>query len=393
MDKTDIQFVQAGRILAAPLCTANGAVILAKGVVLTDSIIIRLQRMGITELTLQDASAAEADPLKARLERLDRRFARHHKSEIMMCIRDGIAEQLFNAAPPPIFTPAPGTALLQENVPIAADQAAADRLRDRILRTLRIQTLPDSVHRMSKVLDDPASTLSDVSREIERDPALASQVLKLVNSGFYGLRGRVSSIQHAGALLGFNTLRTVLLSASMHERMNGPLESLWNHSVACSRISSLISRTLGIDDPEEAGSAGLLHDIGKTILFECVPEEFQQSIQIAQQNDTLSTDAEKHLLRMTHEETGALLLNKWNIPEPSVAAVAFHHHPDQAGEHKERATLVHVADVLIRAWGIGLGDEQHIPTLAPEAMGTLNLSTDSILQLVGCMEQELRDIV
>jgi putative nucleotidyltransferase with HDIG domain len=266
-------------------------------------------------------------------------------------------------------------------------------VKNQILRTLRIQTLPGNIQKISQVLDNPSSTVSDVSREIEKDPAMASQVLKLVNSGFCGLRGRVTAIRHAAAVLGFNTLKTVLLSATMNEKMKGPLAALWDHSLACSRTSSLLSRSLGIDQPEEVASAGLLHDIGKTILFECVPDKFEQITQLSQTHDIFSMDAENHILGLTHEETGSLLLNKWNIPENSIAAVAHHHSPGEAGEHSNRAALVHVADALVRAWGIGLGGEQHVPEISPDAQEILSLSTDRIRQIVSRMDEDLREIV
>ena len=118
-----------------------------------------------------------------------------------------------------------------------------------------------------KILD---VNVPDFAKVIQTDQAISSKMLKLVNSPFYGFSGKISTISQAIVILGFNTIRNILLSLSVFALLPKDTElgefqisNFWEHSIGCGVISKAFGQKLGIKDPEEAFLAGLLHDIGK----------------------------------------------------------------------------------------------------------------------------------
>jgi HD-like signal output (HDOD) protein len=170
---------------------------------------------------------------------------------------------------------------------------------------------------------------------IEKDTALAGNILRLVNSALYGFRGTINSIRHAVSLLGLNKLRNAALTMSVARMWNQvktpPGWSTPNfnqHSVGVAIMSDLLAQKLPVEYAEGAFAAGLFHDLGLLLIAIGLPEEYKQMSLLCQQNKQWTLEYEVQVLGMTHAELSAEALAHWNLPEPIQKAVLYHANPD-----------------------------------------------------------------
>ncbi|MEW6322674.1 MAG: HDOD domain-containing protein [Acidobacteriota bacterium] len=267
----------------------------------------------------------------------------------------------------------------------------AATLRARIEQVTNVTTVPHVVQRVGALLDSQNTSAGEVAEEISKDQVLAAKVLKLVNSGFCGFRKPIATMTHAMVLLGFDVVRSLVLSASVFDlfsaRASG-LAGLWQHSLATARASALIAERRGEAKPEEFAVAGLLHDIGKVLIAEQLPAEAAAIRHQVESTGCLQVQAEKDVLGVTHGDVGMWLLRKWALPSKLVAPVAHHNNFHPSREFADRTAVVHLADILARAKGIGSGGDTGIPRLDPEAWALINLDWSDIDAV--CRELDLQ---
>ena len=147
-----------------------------------------------------------------------------------------------------------------------------------------LPTLQQVATRVMSLIHDPKTTVSDLERIIATDQALAAKVLRISNSAFYGVRGEISTLSRSIVVLGFNTLRSVVLtgaSETLHRSKNSCFKDriLWEHSVAVAIASRTIAQECGFASREEAYLGGLMHDVGKVVLDTNLPDEYQNVIE------------------------------------------------------------------------------------------------------------------
>jgi putative nucleotidyltransferase with HDIG domain len=246
------------------------------------------------------------------------------------------------------------TATLRATITQACELQALitdEKVRALVHGTGRLPSPPDVVTRLNVVLADPEGSLSGAAALIESDVAVSAKVLQLVNSGFFGLPRRVTSINEATVYLGVETLRALVTSAAVFEHLS-PVSAIPGFSLeqleAHSRLTSAIAgQLLPGDDAATAATAGLLHDIGQLLLARHNPDALCNALESARVTGRRLDEAELELLGTTHAEVGAALLAVWGLPHQVVEAVANHHRPDRAPERQLDATLaVHIADAL-----------------------------------------------
>ena len=231
-----------------------------------------------------------------------------------------------------------------------------------------------------------------IGKTIGQDYALAAKVLRLVNSAFYGLGGRVSSVTSAVILLGFNVVRGVVLSASVFELMDKGIVWLWEHSLGTAIASGVIAKALYVSEPEEVSVAGLLHDIGKVVVPAKMPETYRQ-ISERIQNTTLSTgEVEKQILGFDHSRIGMWLADEWRFPANLTEPIVYHHTPSLAKEARIQTAIVHLADILIRAKNFGFGGDPWVPEINKEAWSLLGFSIQELEEVVFKISEEIFNI-
>jgi len=215
---------------------------------------------------------------------------------------------------------------------------------------------PEILTRITQALDDPINNAGDIAHIIEHDPSLTIRMLKIVNSAFFGFPGTVKSVEHAISILGNNEIRSLVIATSMVEKFSNmpnvdiDIHAFWQHSLK----AALFAKFLSDNHPKKrqlstAFISGLLHDIGKLVIYIKAAELAQAASLMAKTNNISESDAEKSILGFNHAEIGGALLTLWNIPESIQCATAFHHQPELAVKHRDEANIVYIANKLAHA--------------------------------------------
>lgn len=238
--------------------------------------------------------------------------------------------------------------------------------REEIAKVLQeiknLPTLPEVATKVIQLSDDPDVSPRDLAELVERDPSIATRLLKLINSPYFGIRGTVTSVQQALVFLGVSNLRNLVLSSSVMDLFdtNGSVGSfsrrgLWEHSMAVGICARELAKRTHSCDPETAFTAGLIHDVGKVVLDRYFHSEFTRIVELMDQHGSSMIDAEVAVLGMDHCDVGLYLTQRWSLPKILQEAVGCHHHPRGAREHGTLAALTGYADSVVRQLDIGDG--------------------------------------
>ncbi len=261
------------------------------------------------------------------------------------------------------------------------------------LRNLQsLPTLPPVISKLTKLLADDNTTAIHLARVIEKDQVLTSKVLKLVNSAFYGFPRRISTVSNAIVLLGFNVIRTLIITTSIFEMMQSEDLGLWEHSLGVAAASGILAKRLGLKNPEEVTTAGLLHDLGKVVIRAEFPDSYKEIILVSEEKRLSFRQVESEVLDIDHGEIGLFLTNQWNLPERLVEPIAFHHQVEKARKYKKETAIVHFADILIRALGYGYGGDPWVPELNDKAWQILGLKRSDIEELLPELDDRLLEL-
>jgi putative nucleotidyltransferase with HDIG domain len=262
-------------------------------------------------------------------------------------------------------------------------------LRYKVESINTLPTVPGVLKRLSGIIEKPRITLVEISSFISNDPALTTKVLKMVNSAIYGFPGRIASVSHATMLLGLNVIKGLLLGVSVFELMQKTMNGLYEHSLACAIASRVIAQKKGMKEPEEISVAGLLHDIGKVILLLQFQKEYEAAMNEAQTKNISIFDAEQIQFNATHANVGSWLAEKWRFPRNLIEVIEFHHRPALSKTAPMETSIVHMADLLVRARGFGFAGENLVPEVSPVAFELLKLSDADIKDVLKELEDNM----
>ncbi len=270
----------------------------------------------------------------------------------------------------------------------------------RIIRKVQdLPTLPRTVLKITELVNNPKSSAKDLAVVITEDQVLTARLLKLVNSAFYGFPQKISTVTGAVVLLGFDAIRTLLLTTSVfdlfsnrNKKHKDRYENFWDHSLGCAVGAKIVGNHIRYDKVEELFVSGLLHDIGKIVEVIYMPEEFSNIVSMVEEKNILMVEAEKQILGCTHADVGKLIAEKWNLPPKLINAIAHHHEPDLADNFLLETGIVHTADIFFRAMYTGSGGDNKIPSLNQKAWAALKLDQNMIEPIMEEIEQEFNDI-
>ncbi len=264
--------------------------------------------------------------------------------------------------------------------------------RTALRKTNNLPTLPGIISKLTKMADDPDTTTEQMGKVISRDHILAAKLLKLVNSAFYGFPQRISSLSSAIILLGFNVVKSLIISASIFEVMEDQDVELWEHSLGCAVVCSVIAKRLGVNDPEEVSTAALIHDIGKVAIKMELPKEYALICRLVQERGLSMRQAEKEVLGLDHAEAGAWLTKSWNLPAKLIEPIRCHHDPRKAKDEQLNSSIIHFSDIVIRGIGYGHAGDVKVPMLCKRAWSFLDFTVQDIDEILDEVEEKLWDV-
>jgi putative nucleotidyltransferase with HDIG domain len=255
-----------------------------------------------------------------------------------------------------------------------------------------IPTMPGIITKLNTLAESGRSSAQELARVVSSDQVLSAKVLRLVNSPFYGFSGRVSTISNALILLGVNVVKSLALSSVIFEIMEKNIIGLWEHSLGAGVAANIIARKLKLQECEEISTAALLHDIGKVIIKLYLEEDYIHLLKLIEQKDFSIREAEYEMLKTDHAEIGEWLAGAWYLPDKLKEPLACHHNIDQAHTHLICTSVVHVADVLIKAAGFGFSGDDLVPMIHPTAWEKLRIDALKLEEIIGELEDKLVEL-
>jgi HD-like signal output (HDOD) protein len=281
----------------------------------------------------------------------------------------------------------------------AEKQSGGEALKKRILRTVDdLPPMPQTVFKVREIIGDQKSSFKELAETLELDQAMAARVLKIANSAYYGLSGKVSSIQHASVVLGHKTLGELMTMAGTSGILDNRLEGygleagdLWRHSLGVAFGSKIIATKKSPALANDAFTAGLIHDAGKLILDKHVlerKEAFQEFMVDGKQSFLV---AEKEILGFDHSEIASEACKSWHVPQSLTMAIRYHHYPSQSQGDK-LAYVVHAADTIAMMTGLGLGMDGLLYKMDNEAMEFLALQERDITDIMAEVVESVGNI-
>jgi len=269
-------------------------------------------------------------------------------------------------------------------------------LKDLMFEMRSLEPFPGVAARVLELSARKDVVPSELIELVQTDPGITSKVLKLCNSAYYGFQREIASLHEAGNLLGVTTLVNLVLTSSAGKYFKdygnasaGGMEKRWEECVANAIGSRIIASRHGKVDPERAYTAGLLENIGHLVLDRFLDSSMEAIRAVALSGSSL-IDAEKRVLGMHHAEIGARLTTRWSLPEVLVDVIRHHHHPELAGEDRELAATIHLAEILTQQvqaeQGEHAGLQYEINESACEITG---LSREDLTELMEILGQEM----
>lgn len=243
----------------------------------------------------------------------------------------------------------------------ADDPLARNRLRTIVQATTDLAPLKAVATKAIQLAEDERSAAMDLAAVISSDQALTARLLKLSNSAYYGYARRISNVREAVILLGMRTVRSVAISTAIIDAFRLPhlgqarfdQDLFWAHSVTVGIIAETIARETRVVRPEDAFTAGVLHDIGKLAMMLAAPEAFAELLDLVEHENMKYREAEAAVFGFGHELVGARLAQRWKFPEPLVAAIQAHHEPAPAIESMSH--VVAAANLVANREGLAAG--------------------------------------
>ncbi|MDY6903167.1 MAG: HDOD domain-containing protein [Thermodesulfobacteriota bacterium] len=266
---------------------------------------------------------------------------------------------------------------------------SGDALRKQMQKDKKhLPPMPQVVYKARKILANPNSSFNEIGDILEADQAIASRVLKMANSSYYGMQGKVSSIRQASVILGLKTLGELITVAGSSELLGNRLKGydfssgvLWKHSLAVAFCSEKIADIINPAIREDAFLAGLIHDAGKLILDKYLLENKVSVQHFLETEEKTFWAVETRLFQLDHAEVGYELCRQWNIPERQTIAIKYHHTPSECSDN-QLAYILHMSDWIAMSGKLSADFHGLLNQMDESAMDRLGLTDNDITAIM-----------
>jgi len=243
-----------------------------------------------------------------------------------------------------------------------------DEIKKLLLKIDSLPSMPELYCELMEELQSDNSTLENVGNIISKDIGMTVKILQVANSAFFGASNRVSSPVHAVQVLGLDLIQSLVLSCQIFSKSNLSkkkellAEKIWKHSVNVAGLSTALAKVEKVkrDIENYSFTAGLLHEVGKIVILDNLPEIYQEYLLKLEADNRSELEIEKEVFGSSCAQIGAYLIGLWGLPDPIVEAIIYHETPSKCISKTPSAlTFVHVANVLVQ--GAAEGPMQEVP--------------------------------
>lgn len=265
-------------------------------------------------------------------------------------------------------------------------QNRQEKTRSYVERIQNLPSFPVVIMEVSRMLDNPSTSAADLGKVISKDQGMVAKILRIANSPLFGLPRKVSTIEFAIVILGFNQIKNIIIALAALESFNSKDDKnwdknkFWTHSVLTATVSKKIAEETGYRKSGEVFIAGLLHDLGISLIQRYFSREYEAITEIVAVEPVTYLEAEERVMALTHQDIGHYLVNKWNLPASLGEVVLNHHQPSNSVNYPEMTAIIHLADYMTQyfetgdfPWDTGL-------ELDPEIVNILNLGDTEYLK-------------
>ncbi len=276
------------------------------------------------------------------------------------------------------------------------------RIREILGKIEKLPMLPAVAIRLLEVTENEKSSARDLAKLIEADHALAAKTMRMANSAFYGRSGKVSTLRDAVTLIGFGAVRSTALTVFFMDVFKGSkdrtgfdTEAFWLHCLACAICCREITRRSPVPSSfgEEAFVCGMLHDAGKILLNNYLPEDYKKVVESVTAENLTMEEAERMVLGVDHAQLGGELLRLWNLPEHETRAISLHHQPPcetATGDSGSRLTeTIKLANAIVRIQKIGSGGDEVPRFVEARTLASLGLTKEDVSNLAADLDDRV----
>ena len=243
-----------------------------------------------------------------------------------------------------------------------------------------IHSLPMFYSQLSEAIDHPRSSIGDIAKIISEDQGLTARILKLANSPLFGYFSKIDTITQAVTIIGVLQVRDLALALSVMDVFKGipedlvNMERFWKHSIATGLAARLLATSQREANLERFFVAGILHDIGRLVMYVRVPDICLELLEECRATGTLLYRAERERFSFDHADVGSTLLKRWKIPPRVAEPVGTHHNCKKGDQYPREGAILHLADIVAHALQIGNSGEVFVPELDLAVWDRLQIS-------------------
>lgn len=245
-----------------------------------------------------------------------------------------------------------------------------------------IPSLPEIITKSIELMQNPNTSAETLAKLISNDVGLTARVLKLVNSVYYGFPKQISTIQHAIIILGFTTIKGIILSASIYKMFSQKgnttfnYKNFWKHSMLVATASRLITECTDMYHFDDIFAAAFLHDIGKIIFAQYDWENYSNVIKQNTLDDFDEMKEEEKYCGLNHCEIANMVAYAWNLPEIFCDIITYHHNPYGSNKFRQESSIVYVANKI--AQSIESNENLNIDNITLDLLEKFNISVDNV---------------
>ena len=386
-----IDQLKPGMVLATDVTDANGRLLLSEGKSIAPKHLNIFKMWGVPEVQIASddgsenaaAPAVNPDALRRVAESLKPAFAQNDLTHpaVAEIFRQAV---IHRSRRPNRHPPGPRIASSNGSRPSLSGTQMRQQLHR---RDIKLPEIPTIVFKLNDTIADPFSSASDIAQVINTSPGLAALLLRIVNSAFYGFPSPIDSVTRAVTIIGSKEISALAAGITTMEIFKDipksvfDMQAFTHHSLTCGVLARILAAGGNIRNTEQLFVSGLLHDIGRMIMFKHFPQAVGVMLSGSENGQTSLYDAEKAVMGFRHTDLAADLFEKWKFPVGLIQNVVYHHRPIVA-QDPAKAAIIHLADIIAHALDEGKSGEWRIPKLDAAAWDKLRLSPQALSTII-----------